>query len=411
MCRLVVVWLLTLPLLSARADEDNSEDLWVFPRSNGIPLRDKDGKEVLRWNTAAKATWTDNERVRLRLFRFPGPHEGYVLKTEVVKLADAEKYFSDKIRTNEKEAWAWRMRAQARSFNGEHDGAIEDLTRAIRLDPSSEGYSARGNALRMKGELEKAIRDYDEAIRLDPESGMAFNNRGSAWYVKKEFDKAIQDYSEAIRLDPNDTLALNNRAGAWHDKGDLDKAIQDYNEIIRIDSKYVFAFNNRGTVWYAKKEYDKAIADYDEAIRLDPEYAHAHFNRGEARYAKGDYDEAIADFTKLIQLKPKDAIAYGYVAWLLSTCPEEKLRDGKRAVEMATKACELTGWKDAGQLATLAAAYAEAGDFENAIAYQEKALKDDGYAKKEDAQALLNLYKLNLYKQKKPFRYAPLGKE
>ena len=70
------------------------------------------------------------------------------------------------------------------------------------------------------------------------------------------------------------------------------------------------------------------------------------------------------------------------------------------------EACELTGWNDAGQLATLAAACAEAGDFENAIAYQEKALKDDGYAKKEDAQALLNLYK-----QKKPFRYAPLGKE
>ena len=107
MCRLVVVWLLTLPLLSARADEDNSEDLWVFPRSNGIPLRDKDGKEVLRWNTAAKATWTDNERVRLRLFQFSGPHEGYVLKTEVVKLADAVRYFSDKIRANEKEAWAW----------------------------------------------------------------------------------------------------------------------------------------------------------------------------------------------------------------------------------------------------------------------------------------------------------------
>jgi tetratricopeptide (TPR) repeat protein len=155
----------------------------------------------------------------------------------------------------------------------------------------------------------------------------------------------------------------------------------------------------RGIAWKAKKEYDKAIADFNEAIRLDPKDALAYYNRGVVWGDKKEYDRAIADFNEAIRLDPKDALAYGSRAWIWATCPDPKHRDGKRAVESATRACDLSDWKAAYALGTLAAAYAESGDFAKAVEYQEKAHK---LYSDEDKKKWGKL--LDLYKAKKPHR-------
>jgi len=93
-------------------------------------------------------------------------------------------------------------------------------------------------------------------------------------------------------------------------------------------------------------------------------------------------------------------LAFNDLAWLLATCPEESLRDGRRAVELATRSCELTEWKGAGTLGTLAAAYAETGDFDKAVEWQEKAIKL--YTSEGDKKEWSE--RLNLYKNRKPLR-------
>src|SRR5262249_50929833 len=123
----------------------------------------------------------------------------------------------------------------------------------------------------------------------------------------------------------------------------------------------------RGRAWAEKKEYGRAIKDYDEAIRLDP----------------------------------KDAKAFNRLAWLLATCPVNKWRDGKRAVETARRACELSARKNGNYLDTLAAAYAEAGQFAEAIRWQKKALEDESFATAQGSDARK---RLELYKAKKPYR-------
>jgi tetratricopeptide (TPR) repeat protein len=193
------------------------------------------------------------------------------------------------------------------------------------------------------------------------------HKRGLDCLLKKEYDQAIAAFSEAIRLDPKCVVAFFDRGNAWTDKKEYEKAIVDFSEAIRLSSKCHGAFCNRGNAWWAKREYSKALADYSEAIRHGP----------------------------------NEAVYYRNCALVLAVCPEASLRDGKRAIELGTKACELTHWTGAWEIAALAAAYAENGQFDEAEQYQIRAF-DVPNSSDENRSEFRK--RLELYKQKLPYR-------
>ena len=120
----------------------------------------------------------------------------------------------------------------------------------------------------------------------------------------------------------------------------------------------------------------------------------AYYNRGNLWAKKNDHDKAIADYDEAIRLNPKDARAYNNRAWLRATCPDQKYRDGRKAYEDASEACQLDNYKEANILGTLAAAYAECGDFDKAVEWQEKANKMyTDAAQKQEGEERLKLYK------------------
>jgi len=255
----------------------------------------------------------------------------------------------------------WINRSDVIPFSQALDFFNEDL----RQNPSADAYRIRGTIWSEKGDNDNAISDYNDAIRLDPKRATAYYKRGNGWVRKGEYDKAIADFDVAIRLDPKNALIYNNRALAWNKKGEYDKAISDCNEAIRLNPMKVKAYTNRGNAWKNKGQYDNAISDYNKAIRLDA----------------------------------KETDSLNAKAWIYATCPDPRFRDDEKAFEYAMKACEMAGFKNASYLETLAAAYAEAGDFKQAVKCETKARDMISEKEKADYQSRLDLYEAG-----KPYR-------
>ncbi len=117
--------------------------------------------------------------------------------------------------------------------------------------------------------------------------------------------------------------------------------------------------------------------------------------------AQGQYTNAVKAFQEALLRDPADDWAYNQLAWIKATCPDPLLRDGQWAVAAAAKACELAGWKEWSWIDTLPAAYAEAGDFNRAIALEEQALRT-GTPAESDQQAMRE--RTRLYQQSQAFR-------
>jgi tetratricopeptide (TPR) repeat protein len=130
---------------------------------------------------------------------------------------------------------------------------------------------------------------------------------------------------------------------------------------------------NLGTALLQKGDVDEAIAQYQQALQIKPDFAEAHSNLGNALFQKGKVDEAIAHCQRALQIKPDYPDVLNNLAWLLATGPDAHIRDGVQAVRYAGRACELTHYQKTIYIGTLAAAYAEAGRFDDAISMAEKA--------------------------------------
>ena len=238
-----------------------------------------------------------------------------------------------------------------------------------------------------------------KSVRLDPKHAVSYYKRGLIRFKSGDVEKAIADFSQAVKFDPKHLNAYFARGIAFQAKGEWEKAISDFDQIIEFDPKNVNAFSARGVAWQHLGDLVKAIADCDEAIRLDPKHVTSYRTRGISWHQQGKYDKACADLNEAIRIDPKDFGSCCELAWLLATCPDEKYRDGKRAIELATSACEVAGWKNPYGVCALAAAYAENGDFANAVKWQEEFQRLGSEEVKKKWGFLLDLYKSG-----KPFR-------
>lgn len=190
-------------------------------------------------------------------------------------------------------------------------------------------------------------------------------------------------------------------------KGDFRGAIANCTDVLQNDSQLTTAYYYRANAWLGLRDTDRAIEDYTRIIQLDPKDATAYSNRGIAWYSKGDYEQAVRDLLKALSVNPISDSTLNSLAWIYATCPVAKYLDGKKAIDLAKRAINLGEMNDNFSAIvyykTLAAAYAQGGDFKAAVRAETSVvtwLEYDGY---KDMLAESKV-RLNKYKSKQSWR-------
>jgi tetratricopeptide (TPR) repeat protein len=161
-------------------------------------------------------------------------------------------------------------------------------------------------------------------------------------------------------------------------------------------------YRTRGDAYFLNGERDKSLADYQRVLRATPTDAWDFRRRAGTNLLFGNYKAGAADYAKALALDPRDTKALNGLAWLRATCPNASFRNAPEAIRLATEACARTNWRDFGNIDTLGAAYAEAGQFDQALKYQEVATKNATGEDRRDREE-----RLALYRQRKPYRDKP----
>ncbi|MGE0760282.1 MAG: tetratricopeptide repeat protein, partial [Pirellulaceae bacterium] len=236
------------------------------------------------------------------------------------------------------------------------------------LTEQASQLQERGEAERAAELDGKALADFELSIQLDRTRWKPWHNRGVSRAIAGKYDDAISDFTQVIELNPTYANAWFNRAEIRFDLGKLEEALDDYAEAIRLDPRDSGAYTSRAHTYFRLARYDEALRDYSEAIKLNPQDATALANRGDAYQSLGKWPEAAEDLNQAVRLQGDSARVLQSAAWLMATCPDERLRNPQIAIQAAERAVSLLGQPDARYLDTLAAAYANAGQFAQAVA-------------------------------------------
>jgi tetratricopeptide (TPR) repeat protein len=263
-----------------------------------------------------------------------------------------------------------------------------------------------GIVLFEKGQLDDAIAHYRTTLQMQPNFWDADYNLGTALLRKGKVDEAIFYCDKAIRMQPNDPDAQVALANALLQKRRIDDAIVHYQKAVAIRPDYFLARYGLGHALLEKGELDAAIDHCRAALLIRPNDSDCHTIMAIALDERGRSGEAIQHYEKALEISPQSVSALNNLAWLLATCSNTSFRNGTRAIQLAQQADQLSGGTNALVLRTLAAGYAEAGQFGKAIENSQAAIRvarvqgDNSLAGELEQE--IALYELGL-----PYREAP----
>jgi Tfp pilus assembly protein PilF len=207
---------------------------------------------------------------------------------------------------------------------------------------------------------------------------VAHNNLGVVLAGKGRVDEGIIQFQKALAIKPDFAKAHYNLGSYLLQKERVDEAIVQFQKALASSPDFTYAHNMLGYALLQKRDVDAAMAQFHEALKIRPDYAQAHRNLGIALIQKGQMDEGILHLQKALVLQPGLVEAQSdltHIAWIMATSPDASVRNGTKAVELARQTDRLSGGKNPVMAATLAAAYAEAGKFGDAIATAQHALQ------------------------------------
>ncbi len=315
-----------------------------------------------------------------------------------------------KVTTNN--AVAHTIAGEALTIQGKYDLAKAHFQAAIDADPNyvnarydlGVALARQAFSLAKEGKLEEAAQAYASLLQLQP-TALAHNSLGAVLWQLGKTDEALAHYSEALRLDPNYADAHYNLGVALAATGKLEDAATHFAEAVRLKPDHARALAGLGRVLAMQGKLDEARTQFIESLRLNSNSAETHLDYAMCLSALKETQSAIVEYRRALELNEQLPLAYNNLAWMLATHADPKIRNGNEAVALAERACRLTNNEQPFFLGTLAAAYAQAGRFSDAVSTAEKAC---ALAEKRGLNDLVkrNQQLLELYRAGKPYHEA-----
>jgi tetratricopeptide (TPR) repeat protein len=291
---------------------------------------------------------------------------------------------------------------------GQYDKAIGHYKAVLRSHPRGDAtvWNNFGGSLAATGKLEEAINAFQNALKLDPSMGDAHENLGLALASSGRQQESLIHFRDAARLEPENVRVHNTYAVMLGAAGRMDEAMQELQIALRLAPGSAATHANLANLLAKQHARDEAIAQYSEALRLSPGFVEAHYYLASLLLEEGRTEDAAAHCIAALQIKADYVPAMVSLAWIYATDRgKAATQNAAEAVRLAEQACRISGCKESGELDTLAAAYANAGRFEEAIKTGEEAFSIAKAAGENDFADSIRA-RVNLYKKRSPFRDA-----
>ncbi|HEX3598828.1 MAG TPA: tetratricopeptide repeat protein [Lacipirellulaceae bacterium] len=365
--------------------------------------------------------------------------EAYALRSAVQKetkdqLADLNKA----VELQPDKAEYLRLRAQHQFESDKLNDALADADQALKMEPDhAKTNELRGMILLGLDKYDEALKSFDKASELVPEAPLPYQYRGELYLQKGDAKKALEQLTKALEIAPDNVAALLTRARVYNELKETDKSLADIDGAIKAQPALAMPYLMKADILATSNRLNEAIAGLEKLVKSapgneqlltqlssfylmankprkaieaantilekDPENFNALRMRADAYLSIGKHAEAIADFGKAIAQKDDDESLNNNFAWVLATSPDDKLRDGTKALKLATKAAESSKYETPHILSTLAAAYAETGDYDNAVKWSQKSVdlaqKEVDSAKADDDKSKMEADRDQLKKE------------
>jgi protein O-mannosyl-transferase len=251
---------------------------------------------------------------------------------------------------------------------GRMEDAMGHFQEALRINPkyAAVALDNLGQAALRQGKLEEARQYFQSSLEAKPDFAPAHDSLGYTLSHMGNVGAALAESRLAVKFKPDQAEFHVNYGDALLQNKQLIEAESEFQTALEMNPFLASAHNGLGGAFLRQGETDAAVTEFQAAIQQDPRLAEAHYNLANALLRLGRVSDAIGELELCLKIAPSDSNAQTSLAWLLAAGPNPSLRDGKKAVELAQQANSMTGGKDPMVLHTLAAAFAETGQFNDA---------------------------------------------